>query len=112
MSDGYQEQWLEREFIGYGFSQPNPEWPQNAKICVSFVVQFNSGAVGRSYLAGVLKTESAQESNVEDGDPMSCTDYLEIPSSVPQPFRVEPSEMIYEYGGREGVPRLLKLFTK
>jgi hypothetical protein len=46
VADKYQEQWLEREFVGYGFNQPDPKWPGGAKIAVSFVVQFNMGAVG------------------------------------------------------------------
>jgi hypothetical protein len=41
----YSEEWLEREFIGYGLEQPNPNWPGGAKICVSFVVQYYMGAV-------------------------------------------------------------------
>jgi hypothetical protein len=46
VADKYQEQWLEREFVGYGFNQPDPQWPGGAKIAVSFVMQFNMGAVG------------------------------------------------------------------
>jgi len=45
MASKYDEEWLEREFIGYGYNTPDPKWPKGAKICVSFVVQFNMGAV-------------------------------------------------------------------
>lgn len=43
--DKYQEDWLQREFVGYGMNPPNPEWPGNAKVCVSFIVQYYMGAV-------------------------------------------------------------------
>ncbi|KAK4687079.1 allantoinase, partial [Tremellales sp. Uapishka_1] len=92
----YQEEFLEREFIGYGFDMPDPKWPGGAKVCVSFVVQYNMGA----------------ESNVLEGDAESCADYLEIAKNLPVPERNESSEMMYEFGAREGVPRLLKLFNK
>lgn len=49
--DKYTEEWLEREFIGYGMEQPNPEWPGGAKVCVSFVVQYYMGAVSDCQLA-------------------------------------------------------------
>ncbi|RSH94231.1 hypothetical protein EHS25_004034 [Saitozyma podzolica] len=96
VADKYQEQWLEREFVGYGFNQPDPKWPGGAKIAVSFVVQFNMGA----------------ESSVEEGDPLSESYLLEIPKNLPVPTRNENTEMMYEYGGREGVARVLSLFKK
>lgn len=46
--DKYSEEWLEREFVGYGMDMPNPEWPGGAKVCVSFVVQYYMGAVSAS----------------------------------------------------------------
>lgn len=49
---------------------------------------------------------------MEDGDPLSCGDFLEIPKYTPMSRRVESSENMYEYGGREGIPRLLTLFNK
>ncbi|RSH94251.1 hypothetical protein EHS25_004054 [Saitozyma podzolica] len=42
--DKYPEFILEREFIGYGYSQPNPQWPGGAKICVNFLINHNVGA--------------------------------------------------------------------
>lgn len=61
MSREYEEEFIEREFIGYGLKQPDPQWPGGAKICVSFVVQYNMGAVSEtgmgksccSYLQGI-----------------------------------------------------------
>jgi hypothetical protein len=43
----YTAEFLEREFIGYGLQQPDPQWPGGAKVAVSFVVQYNMGAVSR-----------------------------------------------------------------
>lgn len=45
IEDKYTETWPEREFIGYGYNQPDPKWPGGAKVCVSFVVQYYMGAV-------------------------------------------------------------------
>ena len=43
--DKYADEFLEREFVGYGMNPPNPEWPGKAKVCVSFVMQYYMGAV-------------------------------------------------------------------
>ncbi|KAH8883383.1 glycoside hydrolase/deacetylase [Thozetella sp. PMI_491] len=94
--DKYTEEWLEREFVGYGMEPPNPEWPNGAKVCVSFVVQYYMGA----------------ESSVLNGDEKACGDLFEIPKTVSIPGRYESAEQTYEYGSREGVLRLLNLFKK
>ena len=47
-----------------------------------------------------------------EGDPLSCADFLEIPKNKPQPRRNEASENMYEFGGKEGIPRLLNTFKK
>jgi hypothetical protein len=49
MPGKYDEEWLEREFIGYGFQGPDPKWPGGAKIAVNFVIQYNMGAVSEAY---------------------------------------------------------------
>ncbi|EME38215.1 carbohydrate esterase family 4 protein [Dothistroma septosporum NZE10] len=95
-TDKYAEEWLEREFVGYGMEPPNPQWPNDSKVCVSFVVQYYMGAE-----AGVL-----------NGDEKSCGELLEIPKTPSIKGRYESSEQMYEYGAREGVPRLLGLFKK
>ncbi|WWC68282.1 uncharacterized protein I206_102205 [Kwoniella pini CBS 10737] len=96
-NDRYTEDWLEREFVGYGFDQPDPQWPGDAKVCVNFVVQYYMGA----------------ELNILEGDPTFCAEYVEIPAKAPPTgIRNESNEMMYEYGAREGVPRLLEMFNK
>jgi hypothetical protein len=110
--DKYQEQWLEREFVGYGFDQPDPKWPGRAKIAVSFVIQYNMGAVSDYQSPSIYNLTKRQERSVEEGDPTSESYLLEIPKNLPVPTRNENTEMMYEYGGREGVSRLLNLFKK
>ncbi|KAJ3575721.1 hypothetical protein NPX13_g3937 [Xylaria arbuscula] len=95
-ADKYTEDWLEREFIGYGMQPPNPEWPGGAKVCVSFIIQYNMGA----------------ESSPLNGDEKSCDKLLEIPRTKAHNQRYEAAEQMYEYGAREGVPRLLNIFKK
>lgn len=56
--DKYTEEWHEREFIGYGMEQPNPEWPGRARVCVSFVVQYYMGAVS-AYQVSPASTKPA-----------------------------------------------------
>lgn len=34
----------ERDLLGYGRTPPNPNWPNNARVAVSFVVNFEEGA--------------------------------------------------------------------
>ncbi|EON99091.1 putative polysaccharide deacetylase family protein [Phaeoacremonium minimum UCRPA7] len=117
-ADKYTEEWLEREFVGYGMEQPNPEWPGGAKVCVSFVVQYYMGAVSVHLLSsGKLDdsqklTDRMKELSVLNGDEKTCADLLEIPKAMPSQGRNEGAEQMYEYGAREGVPRLLNLFKK
>lgn len=88
----------DREFIGYGMNPPDPQWPHGAKIAVSFVVNYYMGA----------------EMSPEYGDSGSEWLFLDLPRTRPEGGgpRSDINESIYEYGGREGVPRLLNLFKK
>jgi hypothetical protein len=58
----YAEEWLEREFVGYGMDQPNPEWPGGAKVCVSFLVQYYMGAVSTRRLSREFTNVHAENS--------------------------------------------------
>ena len=54
-----------------------------------------------------------KELNVLEGDATCCSDFIEIPAkTAPAKARNESNEMMYEFGAREGVPRLLNLFNK
>ncbi|KAI5479962.1 hypothetical protein MNV49_002252 [Pseudohyphozyma bogoriensis] len=96
--DPARPEWLlEREFIGYGMNPPNPQWPNNSKIAVSIICNYFLGA------------ESTMANGDEGGEPLHC----EIPVRVSlKSRRTDMTESQYEFGGREGMTRLLKCFTK
>jgi hypothetical protein len=33
----------QRDFIGYGPNPPNPQWPNNAKLAINFVLNYEEG---------------------------------------------------------------------
>ncbi|KAK5000817.1 hypothetical protein LTR28_012981, partial [Elasticomyces elasticus] len=86
-----------RDLIGYGVKSHNPQWPNNARIAVSFVINYEEGA----------------ENSVLNGDLHSETYLWEAPGGDP---RVQERSLIvesdYEYGSRAGVWRLFRLFNK
>ncbi|MGF1718858.1 allantoinase PuuE [Vibrio kyushuensis] len=86
-----------RDLIGYGQNPPHPHWPNNAKIAISFVLNYEEGG----------------ERCVLHGDEESEAFLSEIPSA--QPIKGErhiSMESIYEYGSRAGVWRVLRLFDE
>ncbi|WP_028470459.1 allantoinase PuuE [Neptunomonas japonica] len=86
-----------RDLIGYAGRPPHPRWPKDAKIALSFVLNYEEGG----------------ERCVLHGDEESEAFLSEIPSA--QPFRHSrhiSMESIYEYGSRAGVWRVLDLFKK
>ena len=86
-----------RDLIGYGNTPPDPQWPGQARIAVSFVLNYEEGG----------------ERCVLHGDDESEAFLSEIPGAVPFPdARHMSMESIYEYGSRAGVWRILKLFAK
>lgn len=86
-----------RDLIGYGANPPHPRWPNDARIAISFVLNYEEGG----------------ERCVLHGDNESEAFLSEIPGAVPFPGERHMSmESIYEYGSRSGVWRLLRLFKK
>ncbi|MFA0032927.1 allantoinase PuuE [Vibrio sp. 10N.261.49.A12] len=86
-----------RNLIGYGANPPNPQWPGNARVAVSFVLNYEEGG----------------ERCLLHGDDESEAFLSEIPSA--QPIKGERHisiESIYEYGSRVGVWRVLRLFDE
>jgi allantoinase len=84
-----------RDLIGYGPKPPHARWPNDARIAISFVLNYEEGG----------------ERCVLHGDDESEAFLSEIPGAVS--FKGErhmSMESIYEYGSRAGVWRLLKLF--
>ncbi len=86
-----------RDLIGYGDTPPHPHWPGNARIAVSFVLNYEEGG----------------ERNVLHGDSESEAFLSEMVAAQPlQGQRNMSMESLYEYGSRAGVWRVLKLFSQ
>lgn len=86
-----------RNLVGYNGQPPHPQWPGQARIALSFVLNYEEGG----------------ERCVLHGDNESEAFLSEIPSAQPLPgVRHMSMESIYEYGSRAGVWRILKLFEK
>ncbi|KAF2808488.1 polysaccharide deacetylase [Mytilinidion resinicola] len=86
-----------RDLIGYGEKSFNPQWPNGAKIAVSFVINYEEGA----------------ENTVLNGDPHSETMIWDAPGGEPYPQeRAVQVESHYDYGSRAGVWRIFRLFNK
>lgn len=85
-----------RDLIGYGQHPPRANWPENAKIAVQFVLNYEEGA----------------ESCVLHDDDFSERFLSEIIGAEAYPDRHMSMESVYEYGSRAGVWRILREFEK
>ncbi|KAL6253236.1 hypothetical protein RBB50_000959 [Rhinocladiella similis] len=86
-----------RNLVGYGEKSHNPQWPNGAKIAVSFVINYEEGG----------------ENTVLNGDPHSENSLWEAPGAPPyMGERAVNIESEYDYGARAGVWRLFRLFAK
>jgi peptidoglycan/xylan/chitin deacetylase (PgdA/CDA1 family) len=86
-----------RDLIGYGPSPPNPKWPGNAVIAVSFVLNYEEGG----------------ENTVMNNDLQSETFLNETPNGQARlGVRDIAMESQYEYGSRAGVYRIMNLFKR
>ncbi|EDM66936.1 putative polysaccharide deacetylase family protein [Moritella sp. PE36] len=86
-----------RDLIGYGQNVPNANWPNKARLAISFVLNYEEGG----------------ERCVLHGDSESEAFLSEMPGAVPlQGVRNLSMESCYEYGSRVGVWRLLNLFSE
>ena len=86
-----------RDMIGYGRNPPDPRWPNNARLAVQFVINYEEGG----------------ENCVLHGDAASEAFLSEIVGASPLPgVRHLNMESIYEYGSRAGFWRLWRLFTQ
>ncbi|KAH8684480.1 hypothetical protein BGZ60DRAFT_523693 [Tricladium varicosporioides] len=89
---------LPRDLEGYGENPPNPHWPKNAKICLSFILNYEEGAE-RTVLNGDTQSEPyLWEKGASSG-------YLEG-------HRHMAAESEFEYGSRSGAWRILRLFSE
>jgi len=86
-----------RDLVGYGRNPPHPRWPNDARICVQFVVNYEEGG----------------ENNILHGDRASEAFLSEIVGAQPWPGQRHMNmESIYEYGSRVGFWRLWRMFTE
>ncbi len=85
-----------RDLVGYGNNVPAIAWPNNAKIAVQFVLNYEEGG----------------ENCVLHGDTHSETFLSEIIGARAYEARHMSMESLYEYGSRAGFWRLHRLFQQ
>ncbi|KAH8882074.1 polysaccharide deacetylase [Thozetella sp. PMI_491] len=86
-----------RDHVGFGRKSHHPQWPNCAKIAISFVINYEEGS----------------ERSVTNGDKQSENRLWEQSDKPPQiGERVLNPESDYDYGSRVGVWRLLGMFEK
>lgn len=85
-----------RDLIGYGSKNLNIRWPNNARIALQFVLNYEEGG----------------ENCVLHGDKTSEVFLSEIMGAKPIKGRNLNMESIYEYGARRGFWRIHDLFNK
>ncbi|EOE6872660.1 polysaccharide deacetylase [Klebsiella pneumoniae] len=86
----------ERDLIGYGANPPHPRWPNDSRIAVQFVINYEEGG----------------ERSVLYGDRESEAFLTEEPTREFSNIRNLNVESQYEYGSRSGFWRLHRLFTE
>ena len=85
-----------RDMVGYGSKDLNVVWPNNARIAVQIVLNYEEGA----------------ENCILNGDKNSEVFLSEIIGAQPIKGRHINMESLYEYGSRRGFWRLHKLFQE
>ena len=86
-----------RDLIGYGQNPPHPRWPNDARLALQFVINYEEGG----------------ENCILHGDPASEAFLSETVGAAPLAgVRNLNMESMYEYGSRAGFWRLHRLFTQ
>ena len=85
-----------RDMVGYGSKRLEVKWPNNARIALQIVLNYEEGA----------------ENCIINGDKHSEVFLSEIIGAQPVKGRHINMESLYEYGSRSGFWRLHKLFQK
>ena len=83
-----------RNMVGYGSEVPKVTWPNNSRLALQIVLNYEEGA----------------ENNILHGDKYSETFLSEIVEAKPIKGRHMNMESFYEYGSRRGFWRLHNLF--
>jgi len=90
-----------RDFVGYGATPPQFEWPGGCRLAVNLVVNYEEGSE-RSPLDGDTELDSASE-------PLAQVPPIDPSKTVERPLI---SESVYEYGSRVAIWRLIELFER
>ena len=85
-----------RDYIGYGRQVPHAQWPNQARIALQFVLNYEEGG----------------ENCILHGDEHSETFLSEMANVEAYRDRHMSMESLYDYGSRAGVWRLLNEFEK
>lgn len=86
-----------RDMVGYGRYTPDPKWPDQARVAVQFVINYEEGG----------------ENCILHGDPASEAFLSEVVGASPWTgLRHMNIESMYEYGSRAGFWRLHRMFTQ
>lgn len=83
--------WLDRDFVGYGPTPPDPAWPGGARLALNLVLNYEEGS----------------EPSIPDGDPASEAGLTE--GGTPGQARDLAAESMFEYGSRIGFWRLMRI---
>lgn len=86
-----------RDYRGYGATPPHPRWPNNARIALQVVLNYEEG--GENCVL-----------NGDAGAEVFLSEIINAPAITGK--RHMSMESIYEYGSRAGVWRLLDLFRE
>ncbi|ARP78435.1 MULTISPECIES: allantoinase PuuE [Bordetella] len=84
-----------RDFVGYGSTPPDPQWPGQARLALNIVVNYEEGS----------------EASFEDGDGRSELGLTEVTGGSFQ-GRDLAAESMFEYGSRVGIWRVLRLLRE
>lgn len=86
-----------RDLVGYGRNPPDPQWHNQARLALQFVINYEEGGENC-----ILHGDTASEaflSEVIGAEPLAGARHMNI-------------ESMYEYGSRAGFWRLYRLFTE
>ncbi|MGA1599471.1 MAG: allantoinase PuuE [bacterium] len=86
-----------RDLIGYGRNTPHPRWPQEARVAVQFVVNYEEG--GENCILHGDRASEAFLSEIVGAQALEGVRHMNM-------------ESIYEYGSRAGFWRLHRMFTE
>jgi putative urate catabolism protein len=85
-----------RDLLGYGRKPPNPNWPNQARLALQFVINYEEG--GEKCVLHGDESAEAFLSEIIGAEPLAGARHMNI-------------ETIYEYGSRAGFWRLYRMFT-